>query len=360
MIADAVLVWTAGAIALFALGVGVLTLVTSVWIYYVRRRNERVQGNLRPELFERLFADDPDWDAWVSSLSRVERGRLRILLDEYLRKLRGTEHSRLRGLASALGITARAERNVERGRHRFRALTWLALLKEPVDPDLLVSSCTVTPRLRAGAARVLHESEHPDAAAIGTELVVDGDSLTAFGLDTLYRLNNGTETPLLTRLAEAVDDWDERLLVQVLIVLRYCDIADPDGRLDWLPPLLSHDSPRVRAAAVGVVERHGWREAFQSRIDIGRLLDDSEAAVRHDTYLLLSSWNTDRSAAWLRWALTEADDADGLALARAHLSHPRTDVSNATQRLEPFVDWVLADEAVGRRRRVWGVSAAWS
>lgn len=360
MTVNAVLVWAAAAIALLALGVGLLTLGTSLWLYYTRGRNERVRETLRTELFERLFADDPDWEAWVETLSRVERARLRVLLDEHLRKLRGTEHDRLRGLASALGIPDRAARNVRRGQNQFRALTWLALLKEPVDPDRLASSCTMTPQLRAGAARVLHESDHPDAAVVGTELIVDSDSLTAFGLDTLYRLNNGIETPLLDILAAEADEWDERLLVQVLIVLRYCDIADPDGRLDWLPPVLDHDSPQVRAAAVGVVERHGWREQFQTRIGIGTLLGDPEPAVRRDTYLLLSSWNTDRSAAWLRWALATADDVDGLALARAHLVHPRTDVSNSPQWLEPFVDWAVAEEAVGRRRRMWGVSAGWS
>ena len=360
MIANTVLIWTAGAIALLAIGVGVLTLGASIWIYYIQGRNERVQTDLRLELFERLFADDPDWNGWIVTLSRVERDRLRVLLDEYLRKLRGTEHSRLRELASAIGILDQAMRNVDRGRHPFRALTWLALLKEPVDPDRLTSSGMTTPQLRAGAARVLYESDHPDASAIGTNLIVDSESLTAFGLDTLYRLNNGIETPLLTRLAEEADSWDEGLLVQVLIVLRYCNIGDVHGRLDWLPPLLTHTSPRVRAAAIGVVERHGWRGAYQSQIDIGTLLEDSEVAVRRDVYLLLSSWNTDRSAAWLRWAIATADETDGLALARAHMSHPRTDVTNSPAWLAPFVDWVLADEAVGRRRRMWGVSAAWS
>lgn len=360
MIPDAFLTWTAIGISLLALGVGVVTLVTAAWVYYTRRRNDTVRDDLRSDLFEHLFSGDPDWAAWVDTLSRTERRQLLILLEEYLRKLRGTEHGRLCDLAAELGVQDRARRNIERGRKRFRALTWLALLNEEVDPDRLESCCSGSSQLRAGAARVLHEAGHPDAPRIGTELIVDGESLTAFGLDTLYRLNDGSETPLLSAMNRGVDEWTPRLLVQVLIALRHCTIANPRDELGWLPRLLEHESPRVRAAAIGVLERHGWREEIHAEIDIGALLADPDAAVRHDTYLLLASWNTDRSGEWLHRALTTAAGADRLALVRAFRSHSRTELPEPSPELEPFVDWVRADEAVGRRRRVWGVSAAWA
>jgi hypothetical protein len=360
ILTETVLAWTALVITALALAVGGTTMAASLWYHYSARRRESRRERLQPELFERLFsADEPEWTAWVGTLSRGERRQLRVLLDEYLRKLRGTEYHQLCSLGAALDLQTQARRDLETDGKRFRALTWLALLSEPVDPAKLEACCTDSPQLRAGAARVLYEGDHPDASRAGTELLVGGGSLTAFGLDTLYRLNNGRSTPLLSMLQEGTEAWSERLLVQVLIALRYCSIETPKGRLEWLPELLEHDSPRVRAAAVGVLERHGWREQFQVRIDIEALLTDPEPTVRRDTYLLLASWNTERSAAWLRWAVTTAK-ADELALARAYAAHTRIDLSELPADLEPFASWVRADAAVGRRRNVWGVSAAWA
>jgi hypothetical protein len=356
------LMWAATGITVVAFSVGGVTMVLSVWYQYRSRRREEIRERIQPELFERLFsAEDPEWSEWVETISKAERRQLEHLLDEYVRKLRGTERDRLRELGMALDIQNRARTNLEDDRKRFGALTWLALLEAPVDPERLEACCSESPRLRAAAARVLHEGDTPNGSRAGTELLVDGDSLTAFGMDTLYRLNNGTGTPLLSLLEADADTWNERLLVQVLIVLRYCNIADPGGRLEWLPELLEHDSPRIRAAAVGVLERHGWRETFQSRIDIETLLGDSEATVRHDTYLLLAAWNTEQSAVWLRRALTTVEEkTDTLALVRAYRAHSRTDLSVLPPRFDPFVEWVTADEAVSRHRSVWGVSAAWA
>jgi hypothetical protein len=360
--ANAGLAWIAVGIALATLGVGAATMVVTIRHHLGSSRVESARDRVQAELFERLFATDPDWEAWIQTLSRAERRQVETLLEEYLRRLRGTEHARLRDLGTALGIPTRARRELADGGGRFRALTWLALLEEPVDPTRLEACCTDTPRHRAGAARVLYRSGHPDAAAAGTDILLgDGDRpLTAFGMDTLYRLNDGTDTPLLSRLESDADAWNQRLVVQALLVVRYCNIADPGERLGWLPEVLESESPRVRAAAVGVVERHGWRDHLQDEIDIEALLADPDPAVRRETYQLLASWGDERSAAWLREALETDTEQDMLALVRAFLVHPRTELPESIERLEPFVEWVRADESVGRRRRVWGVSAAWS
>lgn len=362
VLTESALFYSAAAIGAATIAVGIATMATAVWFHYRDRRRGSVRKRVQSDLFERLFAADPGWNGWVESLSRGERRQLRTLLDEYLRQLRGTEHDRLCDLGIALGISERAKRNLSTDRKRLRALTWLALLEEPAELERLERYCQDEPQHRAGAARVLYRSGHPDAPELGTDLLVgDGErSLTAFGFDTLYQLNNGTETPLLASLAGAADQWSERLLVQALLVLRHCNISDPGGRLGWLSELLAHESPRVRAAAVGVLERHGWRRQIEREIDIGALLDDPEPSVRRDVYLLLASWNDDRSAAWLRRALDAEDGGDMLALVRALITHSQIDPSEAPDRFEPFVEWVWADEAVGRRRQVWGVSAAWS
>lgn len=344
---------------------GVLGAVTITMAWWKRRKHDRVsetQDRLQEMLLERLFEADPDWNAWIAELSRVERRQLQLLTDQYLRRLRGTEFERLYELAVTLGLPAKAKRDLDSRRGRFRALTWLALLREPVAPERLKHCCTRTQRNRAGAARLLYESDHADAAEVGTNLLIgDGQHpLSAFGLDTLYRLNNGTETPILARVPEEGTDWDTRLLVQVLTVLRFCSLSEPPKQLAWLVDLLDHESAQVRVATVGVIERHGWREPFQSRIDVGELLTDPVSPVRYDVYHLLASWGSEESAALLRGALEGEDDRELLAVVRALSIHPRASLPEPTGRLQPFVEWVQADETVTRRKEPkWGVGAAW-
>lgn len=356
------------ALVVVAVGLGATTVVVGAgtaalaWRNHRRtRRDDAIRDSLKEGLFDRLFEPEPGWDDWVATLSGPERTQLRVLLEGYLRQLTGTEHQRLRGLAAALGVTADARAGLDRRRGRFRALTWLALLGEPVDPDVLEAACGTNARHRAAAARVLYESEHADAAVAGTELLLaDGsEPLSAFGMDTLYRLNNGAHTPLLGLASERAGSWTERLLVQVLIVLRHCTVADGDGSLDWLLALLDHDEPRVRSATLGVVERHGWRPQFRGRVDVEALLSDPELAVRQDAYLLLASWPDEDAAAWLTDSLDVESDRELLAVVRA-LSLQRSAPLPTEGRAGPFADWVRAEAAVGARRRIWGATAAWA
>lgn len=360
---ETALLLVAASIAAVTTVLGAVTLAMAWWNRRKRRRETRTRERGRDGLFERLFGPDPDWEAWIGDLSSAEREQLQHVLEAHLRRLRGSEYDRLRTLARTLGIQTEAKRDLDADRNRFRALTWLALLGESVEVSRLENCCTVTRRQRAGAARVLFESDHPDAAAVGTELLIGDGSrpLSAFGMDTLYRLNDGGETPLLERIPEDMAAWDGRLLVQVLTVLRYCSITAPPEQLVWVPEALNHDSPQVRGATVGVIERHGWRDPIQRRIAVAKLLADPEPAVRYDVYQLLASWGTERSTAWLREGLDADDDREVLAVIRALSRHPRADLPDATGRLEPFVEWVQADAAVDRRRgRVWGVRAAWA
>lgn len=360
---ETILLLVAASIAAVTAILGAVTLAMTWWSRRKRRRTARIRERVREGVFERLFEPDPDWEAWIGDLSTAEREQLRHVVEAHLRRLRGTEYDRLRTLAGELGIQADAKRDLDASRNRFRALTWLALLGEPVEVNRLEDCCTETRRHRAGAARLLFESDHPDGAAVGTELLIGDGShpLTAFGMDTLYRLNDGGDTPLLERIPEDGGAWDGRLLVQVLTVLRYCSITEPPEQLEWVPDALDHDSPQVRAATVGVIERHGWRDPVQRRIDVAELLADPEPTVRYDVYQLLASWGTDRSAAWLREGLDAEDDREVLAVVRALSRHPRAGLPDPTGRLEPFVEWVQAEAAVDRRReRIWGVRAAWT
>jgi hypothetical protein len=360
---ETVLLLVAAGIAVLTVGFGVITLAMAWWNRRQRRRTETIRERMQEQLFEELFKPDPDWDELIADLSPAEREQLRQVVEAHLRRLRGSEYDRLCTLARKLGIQAEAKQDIDAGRDRFRALTWLALLGEPVESSRLEDCCTDSRQHREGAARVLFESDQPDGAAVGTELLLwDGSRpLSAFGMDTLYRLNNGAQTPLLSMVPANMAAWNSQLLVQVLTVLRYCSISEPAEQLEWLLDALDHESPQVRAATVGVIERHGWREPFQSQIDISALLDDPEPAVRYDVYQLLASWGSDQSAEWLQRGFETDKDREMLAVVRALSRHPRASLPDSTGRFEPFVDWVQAEAAVDRRReRVWGVTAAWT
>lgn len=360
---ETLLLVLAGSIAGATTLLGAITISMSIWYHRERRRAKTTRERVKEQLFERLFEPDPEWEPWINDLSNAEREELLQLLEAQLRRLRGAEYERLCTLARNLGVQTEAKRDLKAGRNRFRALTWLALLGEPVKLSHLEECCTDSQRHRAGAARLLFENDHFDAAPVGTELLIgDGTRpLSAFGMDTLYRLNNGRQTPLLSAVPDEISNWDNRLLVQVLTVLRYCSILESPERLEWLLHSLDHESPQVRAATVGVIERHGWREPFQSRIDIKQLLSDPEPSVRNDVYQLLASWGTDRSAESLKEGLDATEDRELLAVVRALSIHPRARLPQSSGRLEPFVEWVQAETAIDRRHdRVWGVTAAWT
>jgi len=360
---DGPLFVAAAVIALVTLLVGAVTMATAGWYQFQRRRRSPIRDRMKTGLLERLFGPEPGWTEWVDGLSRAERRELRAVLEEYLRKLRGTEHDRLCSLARALGIQAEAKRNLDRRRHRFRALTWLALLQEEVDPDRLVECCAGSPRERAGAARVLHESGHPEAGRAGTELLIgDGERpLAVFGLDTLFRLNDGAETPMLSRFPAAIEEWDRYLLIQTLVALRYVSFDEPAGSLDWLVELLDHESSRVRSTTVGVIERHSWRAAFREQVDVGALVTDPEPAVRRNSYLMLAAWGDEEAAERLHECVNIAFDQQLVEVVRALWLHPGAELPERTERVGPVVDWVLADAAVtGRGNRIWGDSAAWA
>lgn len=360
---EAVLLVVAASIAVVTAGLGILTLVMTWWNRRTRRRIDKTREQVQERLFGQLFESEPDWDGLIADLSPVEREQLHELVEAQLRRFRGTEYDRLCNLARKLGIPAEAKDNLETGQNRFRALTWLALLGEPVERRRLQDCCTERRRHRDGAARLLFESDQPEGPTVGTGLLLrDGSRpLSAFGMDTLYRLNNGDQTPLLAKAPSNVATWNSQLLIQVLTVLRYCSIREPVEQLDWLLELLDHDSPQIRAATVGVIERHGWRDPFQSQIDIAELLADPEPSVRYDVYHLLASWGSEQSARWLNQALESADGREMLAVVRALSRHPRASLPAATGRPEPFVEWVQAEADIGRRHDpTWGVTAAWT
>jgi hypothetical protein len=286
--------WAGLAVVALLVTVGTLTLGESIYRRIGDRRRDAVQSDVRFEILERMSDESPDWETWVAGLSEVERDVARTELDTYLRSTEGEEHRRLRELGDALGIASDARATVSDGkRHeKLRALTWLALLDEPVDPATLRRSCTGDSDLRAAAARVLHEAGHPDARSAGTDLLLgDGQlTLSVYGLDTLHQLHRDSPTPLLERAATAYTDWRPSLIIQVLAVLRYCGPGDRQAPREWIVELTDHELPAVRAAAVTALEPEGWRPELRETVDVQRLVTDSDPATRQAVYGMLAEW----------------------------------------------------------------------
>lgn len=326
-------------------GIGLVTYGLSV--QRDRRDDLRAdaRGRVRGELFDRLGREEPGWRSWVGRLSRRE---LRELLDGLLRNVQGRERAQLvdLGLALGLGDRARANLGCDRIHVRLRALAWLALLEEPVGEERLFETCADDPRTRAAAARLLYVCDHPRAGEVGTSLLVweGGRPLSVFGLDTLYVLNRAGSTPLLYRGSTDAGDWDPALLVQVCTVLRHCPSTDaPNEAFDWLRALLDHDSPTVRAAAVGAFAGRGWRPALRERIDAAELVADPDPGVRRAAYGLLAAWG-DRSAVALleRAVRGEENDRCRLAAVRALYGNGIDDPAGGRTWA-----WVRAEGAVG-------------
>lgn len=343
--------------------IGIATVSLSVWKRRAERHREARQQRLSQELLSYLSTDDPDWEMWVETCPAADRRELRRLLSEYLRLLRGSHYDRFCELGEALDMESDARGKLARNSDRFRALTWLALLGKSVDPNWLTEHCTDTPTLRAAAARVLLNSEHPDAARQGTEILLgDGATpLSAFGLDVLYQFNNGAENPLLSIAAAHAHEWDCRVLVQVLTVLRFCHVNAFAEQFEWVVPLLEHDSIRVRLAAVGVIERHGWRPTLREQIDIETLFADEDPRVRIGTYMALASWGDAPALQWLLSGQSAAEtQRERLGLCRAIAAHPQGHQIPVSSELEQYEQWVRAELSARKQRpRHWSV-ATWT
>lgn len=343
--------------------IGIATMGLSIRKHRTELHNDELQRKLSRELFTHLSTDDPDWETWVETRSTDERRELRRLLPEYLRLIRGSQYDQFCELGEALDMETDARRKLARHSDRFRALTWLALLGETVDPDWLADHCIDTPTLRAAAARVLLNSDRPEAALRGTELLLgDGATpLSGFGLDVLYQFNNGSKTPLLSIAAARAHEWDRRVLVQALTVLRFCQVNAPGEHFEWVVPLLEHDSIRVRLAAVGVIERHGWRLTLREQLDIDTLFADEDPRVRVGTYMALAAWGDIAARRWLLWGQSVAEtQRERLGLCRSIAVHPQGKQMEVSPDFEPYDRWVRAELSVRKQRqRHWGV-ATWT
>jgi hypothetical protein len=338
----------------------VLAIGISAW----KRRGDTIRARsretVRQELFEHQERANPEWDQWIDSLSATERESLIAVLDRYLRVLEGEQRETFLDVATALGLGERSDAALEHSAvvPRLRALATLAMLEYPISVDRLFETCSDTQRTREAAARLLYErrDEYENAAAVGSKLIIwDGNEpMTIYGLETLAELNTGTETPLLHQAADAVSAWKQSVVIQVCFVLEHTEQIDPDAPIEWVFPLLEHESPTVRTAAVRAFKQQGWRETVRTRLDLRSLITDNAPNVRQATYEVLTYWGDEQAREYLEWAtVTEADERCQLVAVRGLLSleTPREGFSDQIG-LRKAWNWVEAELAVSDRQRI--------
>jgi hypothetical protein len=305
-------------LASLLVSVVVLTLGLSVYAARRRRRRNAVRESLHDELLTRLYdPDGPEWGAWVGTLDGVERSVLERLLEDYLRRLEGSDAETLRALGDALGIEERerARRNARDEFVRLRALTWLTLLRAPSD-----DADTERPRTRrerAAVARWLHETDASPERGVDVLLGEADEPLSAFGVDTLYRLTERRPEAVVAA-AQNHPDWPADLITQVLLVCRHVESGVASTDLSWVVSLLEHEVIRVRIEAALTLATFGWRDPITDRVFLERLTDDESPLARAAAYTMLGRWGDPESTAVLQRALgNEPNDRARLAGARA-------------------------------------------
>lgn len=299
-----------------------LTIGLSVYYSVKQSRRDRVRPDLRTELLDRLFADNPRWDEWVGEFTAIEREVVESLLDEHLRELDGDDADTLRGLGDALGIPERARQQLETRNEyvRLRAFTWLTLLRRP-DPYLDSSIDPQTPRERASVVTLLQQTGHLPDVATGISILLDDidEQFAVFGQDTLYRVARKDPEPLLQTASEAYDEWPEPVLGQVLAVCTHLETSVREGDLAWLTAALESETEATRAGAADALASFGWRSSLRERPFFHRAINDPSPRVRAAVYKMLASWGDETALATLFDALTEESDPRALTTGTAAL-----------------------------------------
>lgn len=341
-----------------------LLAVESVTLVYVwaRARREKRRESRRPAvrdgIINRLVEGDPDWASWVSDVDEVERELIREQVDAFLRKLDGQERDSLQAAGHALDIPSEATAAVREGSRleRLIGLKWLTVLEHPVDSAFVVEHCQRDPKTRAAAARLLYETGHPDAASIGTELLLSEPDrpMTSFGVDTLYRLHEGDPTVLFEYGSEHVESWSNTVTLQVLLVIHEFTMVPRDAPLTWLVELFDHDAPKIRAATAKAFVRYGWREHIREAVPWSELISDPSPLVRRAACEMLGSWS-DEAGIWELKSIATTDEDTRVRVAAARELLARRDEGDDAEwlpdgELDTALQWVLNERAIASQR----------
>jgi hypothetical protein len=350
-----------GSAVVITVVVVVLCLVTAIASVRARRRERRrtdARRRVRGELFERRQREHPNWDEWIAGLDAVERDQLEAVVDRFLRTVTGAERELFLVLARELDMGKTADTTLDRRAvvPRLRALARLSLLEYPLTGERLIETCLDDQRTREAAARLLLErrEEFQRPEALGTVFLVwNGQkALTARGLETLYELNDGRPTALLSQSRWSNEAWKPRVLAQACSVLAECQMTPREDWFEWAFPLFEHDRARVRAGTIQAFRTVGWQEQLRDRIPFRALITDDDPRVRRATYRVLAYWSDERARELLEWAVIDEDDPrTQLVAVRGLVSMEADPMGEYPAWPDTAWNWIRAEiEATERRR----------
>lgn len=348
-----VLIYVGSGVGSLFLVLSMTAVATSVRKRRADRRRRATRDRVRNSLFSRAAQDDPDWDAWIATLSKTEKTELADVIEQYLRTLRGSERETFLAVASALGMGKKANERLDHPSviTRLQALARLSVLDYPIDEKRLLDTCLGNHRTRESAARLLYErrDEFAKADALGTVLLIWGgqEPMGIRGLETLYDFNNHDPDTLFSQGFWGLQHWQDTVIVQVCTVLQACRIRRIEPAHDWVFSLLDHSKPQLRAAAIRAVRNAGYRDDVRDRIPFTQLVTDTSPAVRRSTYQVLANWGDSRSYGLLEWAVIDEQDERAQLLA-IHALASLEGEPNADQPGWPDAAWawVRAERAI--------------
>ena len=349
---------TAAVVVLFVVIAGGTLSLSAIRQLQDRRRDE-IRGRLRRELLDQRRQGDGVDEEWIDGLSRAELEELEAVVERYLRLLSGRQREQFQSIATTLGIGERADRTLDRPgvTPRLRALASLSLLEYSIGRTRLLDTCLDTRRTREAAARLVEQrrDSFADAAITGTTLLLFRRErpLSRYGLKTLYDLNDADPLPILIRASRDAGKWEPALLIQVCTVLEHCRAVVQPRHFEWVFDLFDHEQPLVRAGAIGIFQRHGWRRELRSRLPFRELVADEDPRVRRRTYEVLAAWNDDEARQLLGRAVIDEEDSRCQLVAVRALASLETDPDRTSPGWpDEAWEWVDAELRVDTGQRV--------
>lgn len=325
--------------------VGTATLTASVLLRAWDRHTSRVLSTVRPEIVSRINADEPEWEAWVAGLSRLDRRIVRTEVYRQLRTVSGDYARELADLAVALGIDdqARGQLVASDSRDKLRGLARLAVLDTSVDPEWLADAAA-TPRERATVGRVLASNpEFVGPASVATYLLEPGETLPSDAVYSLYRVMSRRATAIRL-VTDEWRSWDDTLVAQVLSVLRHTHDGS-DALTAWICTCLEADAATVRMAAVNALEPviDGTGQVPDA-VDVDSVMRDDSVRVRAAAFEQFAGTSEETTARLVEAALVEPSNVACLVAALNLEAELRDRTIPAEGPLANCLDWAASTD----------------
>ncbi len=288
-----IFLWAALILSTLLFSAFILTFGRSVQLAWRRKRRKKMEAQVKSQILSGLASGGSEWNSLTSTKSRVKRVVIRSQVEHLLRNFAGEYRIRLQNLCKEAGFIPDAANTLQSADEfeKLDILNLYTLLGQPIDPDLLKQNCVGSSRLRSASARLLFESDHPEACKAGFEILFyrTDDSLSTFGLDTAFRLFESDPAWLLDKVDQDLIDWNNSLVIQILLIFTETSHRLSSDDLSWIYHLLDHENPRIRSVAVSALRPYMGETLDIKSVPVKDLLQDSSPRVRASTYRLLAT-----------------------------------------------------------------------